>query len=93
MLEQGAGIGVAALAPRLVAGVDRLAARRGEVRPVTRGRRLLGMAPDGVHWTWASLLGMACGAVRAGPGSSHDRARCRPERGPSPVPWSGPVTG
>ncbi|WP_276696465.1 VanZ family protein [Propionibacterium acidifaciens] len=59
----GVGIGIAALTPRLVASADHLAAHRGEARPVTRGRRLLGMALDGLYWTWAALLGMACGAV------------------------------
>ncbi|RLP10101.1 VanZ family protein [Propionibacterium australiense] len=57
------GIGVAALTPRLVAGADHLAAHRGEARPVTRARRWLGMALDGVYWSWAQLLGMSIGVV------------------------------
>lgn len=57
------GIGIAALTPRLVADADHLAAHRGEARPVTRARRWLGMALDGIYWSWAFLLGMACGVV------------------------------
>lgn len=58
-----AGVGVAALTPRLVTDADHLAAHRGEARPVTRARRWLGMALDGIYWSWAYLLGMACGVV------------------------------